>query len=222
MVLRAAALRSLPVPLCHSSLPSLYPIRTNAVYATTTDACQLRRIPLPRTPLNKGKKEGRSPSEARTPAWWFSFSGVLAPATSSRFSGGENHLHRVRVCGVGEHIVGVHDLIQLEVVGAKDRRIQTPLRNKLEKGRGGGRVDQPGGDGDALDPERLQVKSCRTTMYPDVRNMPAGTHELGAQLEGLWHPDRLHHHVGPEPVGHLLDLLGRVFGGVVDGGVGPE
>ena len=58
-----------------------------------------------------------------------------------RFLRRENHLHRVRVCSVGEHIVGVHDLVQLEVVGAKYRRIQTPLGNQLEKGWSGGRVD---------------------------------------------------------------------------------
>ena len=78
-----------------------------AVLADRTGAMQdhgygLPRRLLPRTRVNKGKKEGRSPSEARTPAWWFSLSGVLAPATSSRFLGGENYLHRVRVCGVSE------------------------------------------------------------------------------------------------------------------------
>src|SRR5215218_6599334 len=105
----------------------------NSMHANFSELrqCEVRRIHLPRTRVNKGKKEGRSPSDARTPAWWFSLSDVVAPATSSRFLGGENHLHRVRVCGISEHIVGVHDLVELEVVGAKDRRIQTPFRNQL-------------------------------------------------------------------------------------------
>ena len=58
-----------------------------------------------------------------------------------RFLKRENHLHRVRVCSVGEHIVGVHDLVHLEVVGAKHRWIQTPLGNQLQKGWSGGCVD---------------------------------------------------------------------------------
>ena len=107
--------------------------------------------------MNKRKKEGRSPSEARTPAWWISLSGRRAPATSRRFLGEKNHLHRVRVCGVSEHVVGVHDLVQLEVVGAEDRRIQTPLSNQFEKGRGRGRIDQPGGDGSGASNEAKAV-----------------------------------------------------------------
>ena len=46
----------------------------------------------------------------------------------------------------------------------------------------------------------------RLAVHADVRDAPAGTDQLGRELEGRGHPDRLERHVGAEPVGELHDL----------------
>ncbi len=57
---------------------------------------------------------------------------------------------------------------------------------------------------------------------PTLATCPRQGHELGTKLEGLRYPDRLYHHVSPEPAGDLHDLLHSVFRRVVYGHVRTE
>ena len=58
--------------------------------------------------------------------------------------------------------------------------------------------------GDVADPERLEVQGGRLAVDADVGHVATGPDELGAELEGGGHADRLDGHVGAEPVGERL------------------
>src|SRR4028119_1553126 len=140
-----------------------------------------------------------------------------------RFSRGRQYdLWRVVFGRVGEHVVGIHDSVQVEPVGGEGGGVQAALGDELEERRRGGRVDQAGGYRYALDPKRFEVQRRRFAVDPDVRDRPAGAHQLAAQLEGFGEPSRLPHHARAEPVGDLLYLAHRLLGRAVDSHVSPQ
>jgi hypothetical protein len=65
-------------------------------------------------------------------------------------------------------------------------------------------IHQVGRDGDALDPQRLQVQRRRPATWTD---------QLGALLEGLRDANRLRGHAGAQPVGQPVDLGTGLLGG---------
>ena len=67
------------------------------------------------------------------------------------------------------------------------------------------RVHEPGRDGDVADPEGLEVQR-RRPVDAHVRDVAAGTHELGAGLERRRDAHCLDRHVGTQAVGQRQHL----------------
>jgi hypothetical protein len=81
------------------------------------------------------------------------------------------------------------------------------LRDELEEHPERRRVDQPHADVDVLDPQLLQVQLHGSAVHTDVRDVAAGTHELGAHVERGSETDRLDRDVDTVAVGQREHLL---------------
>ena len=104
----------------------------------------------------------------------------------------------------------------------KQRRIQAPSGDQLQKPRSRERVHETGRDRDVLGPKGLQMQRCRVAVNADVRDMPTGPDEFGAELERLGKADGFDRNVGTEAVGELVDERERILAAVVDRHVGAE
>src|ERR1700682_2592216 len=86
----------------------------------------------------------------------------------------------------------------------------------------GAGVDQPGSDGDVLDPELLQVKGSRLAVNAHVGEGPSGSDQLCGELEGGRDSHRLDGDGGSEAARQLENPLDRILSAVVDGDVSAE
>jgi hypothetical protein len=66
-------------------------------------------------------------------------------------------------------------------------RVESPFSDQPQQHWGGGGVHQPSGDGDVLDPQVLEVERRGFAVDADVRDVAAGPHELGTELERSRH-----------------------------------
>ena len=82
-----------------------------------------------------------------------------------------------------------------------------PLAQQPQQRRRRVGVDEAGGDGDVLDPQVLEVQGGGLAVHTDVGDVPAGPDQVGGELEGGGHADRLDGDVGTEPVGELARRL---------------
>ena len=89
----------------------------------------------------------------------------------------EHDLQRAGLTGAGEDVVGLHELAQREVVRDETGRLDLVRGHEAEQGRGRVGVNQPGGDGDVLDPQILEVEGRRLAVNADVRDPPAGAYQ---------------------------------------------
>src|ERR1700712_2017159 len=87
---------------------------------------------------------------------------------------GEQHLQCSGLGGSAEDVVGRFELIHCEAVRNHRRRVEVMAGDQSDQCRRRVRIHQPGGDGQVLDPDVLQVQGRRRTMDTDVGNMTAG------------------------------------------------
>ena len=102
----------------------------------------------------------------------------------------EDDLQCVRFGGIREDGVRLENLVALEMVGSKWLWVEAPLGDQLQKPWRRMGIDQPGRDGDVLDPKRLEMQGCWMTMDPDIGHAASRPYKLRAQLERLWDSDR--------------------------------
>src|ERR1700722_1711634 len=81
---------------------------------------------------------------------------------------GQYYLERGAGLGVGENVVGLLEVVQVEVVGDELGGVELPGGDQPHQGRGGGAVHLPGGDGDVPGPLLFQVQHGRTAVHADV------------------------------------------------------
>ncbi|EME65435.1 dehydrogenase [Rhodococcus ruber BKS 20-38] len=84
------------------------------------------------------------------------------------------------------------------------------------------RVDEPGGDGEVLDPDALEVQRGRRSVDADVGDVAARPHQLDGLLERRRDADGLHGDVGAETVREVADDGGDVVAAGVESQVGAE
>src|ERR1700686_2122007 len=123
---------------------------------------------------------------------------------------------------VGEHVVGLHRLVHREPIRGQYGGVEPAALDQGQQLWDGARVHQPGGDGDILDPELLQVKGRRLAVHAHVGERPAGSYQLCGQLERGRDSDGLHGDIGAKSAGQLINPLDRILAAVVDGDVGAE
>src|ERR1700731_3669399 len=87
---------------------------------------------------------------------------------------GEQHLQRPGVGGIAEDVVGGLELVKAESVGDHRRGVELVTGDQTDQCRGRVGVDKPGGDGQVLDPDVLQVQSRRRSVHADVGDMSTG------------------------------------------------
>ncbi|EME55042.1 dehydrogenase [Amycolatopsis decaplanina DSM 44594] len=114
----------------------------------------------------------------------------------------------------GEDVIGFVHLVESETMGDEPGRVEPACREHPQQHRGARRVDQARGDGDVADPEVFQMQGGGRTVDTDVGDVPAGTDQFRAQLEGLRHPDRFDRDVRAEASGEFGDRRGRVLAGL--------
>src|SRR5437867_7282039 len=134
----------------------------------------------------------------------------------------EDDLQCVRFGGIREDGVRLENLVALEMVGSKWLWVEAPLGDQLQKPWRRMGIDQPGRDGDVLDPKRLEMQGRGMTMDPDVGYAASRPHQLRAQFERLRNSDGFNGDVGPQSVSQGFHRLHRVIRGAVDGDIGTE
>src|SRR5437899_6880509 len=140
----------------------------------------------------------------------------------SLLRGSENDLQCVRLGGIRKDRVRLKNLVALETVGTEWLWVEPPLGHQLQKSRRRMGIDQPGRDGDVLDPKRLEMQGCWMTMDPDIGHAASRPYKLRAQLERLRNSDRFDGDVSPQPVAQSFHHLHRVFRCAVDGDIRTE
>lgn len=69
--------------------------------------------------------------------------------------GGQHDLDRLVLSGIAEHVVGIIDVAELEPVRGEPFRRDLALRYAVEQFGDGRPADQPGAQGDVVDPQVL-------------------------------------------------------------------
>ena len=134
----------------------------------------------------------------------------------------QHDLERAGLAGPREHVVGLLELVECEVVRRERARVELVAGEQLEERRRRERVDEAGRDRHVLDPERLEVQRRRLAVHADVGDVAAGAGERDGELERGRGPDRLDRDVGAEAVGEAAHDLERVLVRRVDHDVGAE
>src|SRR5215217_5713130 len=83
-----------------------------------------------------------------------------------------------------EHVVGLDELVEGEVMGDEAPGMDLVAGDELEQRGRGVRVDQARGDGHVLDPQFLEVQRGRLAVHADVRYPTARADQRGRELEG--------------------------------------
>jgi hypothetical protein len=123
---------------------------------------------------------------------------------------GQQHLQGVGLARAGEGVVGLNSFLQREAARGEPGRINLPGRHAL------GRV---GVENVSTRPVVMVTpliysdSRCSVAGLPCTPTLAIWPDPLGALLEGLRDPDRLHRHVGAKAVGELVDLAASTPGG---------
>src|SRR6478672_725580 len=134
----------------------------------------------------------------------------------------QQHLQRTRFGGAREHIISRVELVEPEPVRDHGRGVQMTAGHQAGQRRRRIGVNEPGSDGQVLDPDVFQVQCHRRAVHADVGDMASWTDQRYRQFERLRNSDGLHRHIGTEPAGDVVDHRRGVFAFVVDHNVGTE
>src|SRR5680860_61805 len=121
--------------------------------------------PCTMTSSRKSHTEGACRSTRSSPKTRPSaFRGRCTPSVVSA----EDDLECPGLACAGEHVVGLHELVEAEAVGDKALRVDLVAGEQTQQGRRRVRVDQPGRDRHVFGPQPLQVQRGRLAVHADV------------------------------------------------------
>lgn len=109
--------------------------------------------------------------------------GPRLQARTAASSAAEHNLQRLRLGGSAECVIGVHDLVQLELMGSEPLGRQLAGGNELEQHRRGVGANQSGRNRDVVDPEIIQRQLDGFAVYAGVGNRAARPDDLRARCE---------------------------------------
>src|SRR6266852_6773969 len=132
-----------------------------------------------KSPGSAGRISTVVPSASSAYTW----SCAIYTVSPAGASAGEDDLERAGVRGPREHVVGLVEVVQVEVVGDEPLGVDLAGGDQAHQGRRGGGVDQARGDREVPDPLLFQVQRGGLAVHADVRDPAAGPGQLDGQLE---------------------------------------
>jgi hypothetical protein len=128
----------------------------------------------------------------------------------------DENLERIGLGRRAERVVGVDDLVELEMMRDQPFGIDPVRLHSLEQHRRGDGVNEPGRNRDVAIPQALQMQVRLDAMHTDIGDDAARRHNILAGNEARRHADRFDGCIDAAAGGHLHDLLYRLAVLVVD------